>query len=205
MDVFAQGRGRAVVGDRALFQRFGHEAVDRVAAVGAGAVERTVAQDRVFEAEHIVIIFDIQFARLFAAPVEAAGLAVHVERAGEDVALDPGLAAGFEQDDVAEDVDAGGFHGLLVGFPDVGEAREVEHGVRAAHDGIDQILVQQAPRDHLLVRAQVGGGAQVDDGDVMARIGKLVAYVRSQKAGTAEENDFHAHFLVYSPSQNRKV
>ena len=79
------------------------------------------------------------------APVEAAGLAVHVERAGEDVALDPGLAAGFEQDDVAEDVDAGGFHGLLVGFADVGEAREVEHGVRAAHDGIDQILVQQAP------------------------------------------------------------
>jgi len=106
---------------------------------------------------------------------------------------------------VPQDVDAGGFHGLLVGFPDVGEAREVEHGVRAAHDGIDQILVQQAPRDHLLVRAQVGGGAQVDDGDVMARIGKLVAYVRSQKAGTAEENDFHAHFLVYSPSQNRKV
>lgn len=69
-----------------------------------------------------MIIFDVQFARLFAAPVEAAGLAVHVQRAGEDVALDPGFAAGFEQDDVAEDVDAGGFHGLLVGFPDVGEA-----------------------------------------------------------------------------------
>ena len=119
VDVLAQGRGRAVIGDRALFQRFGHETVDRVAAVGAGAVERTVAQDRVFEAEHIVIIFDIQFARLFAAPVEAAGLAVHVERAGEDVALDPGLAAGFEQDDVAEDVDARGFHGLLVGKAEI--------------------------------------------------------------------------------------
>ena len=203
VDVLAQGRGRAVVGDFALFQRLGDEAVDGVAAVGAGAVERAVAQDRVFEAEHVAVVFDVQFAGLFAAPVKAAGLAVYVERAGEDVPLDSGLAAGFEQDDVPEDVDARGFHGFLIGFADVGEAREVEHGVRAAHHGVDEILVEQASRDHFLVGTQVRGGAQVHDGDVVAGFGKLVAHMRSQKAGTAEKHDFHTELSYGLPRSGK--
>jgi len=205
VDVFAQGRGRAVIGDLALFERFGHEAVDGVAAVGAGPVEGAVAQDRVFEAEHGVIIFDVQLARLLAATVEAARFAVDVEGAGEDVALDPGLAAGFEQDDVAEDVDAGGFNGLLVGFPDVRKAREIEDGVRAADHGVDHVLVEHAPGDHFLIGAQIGRRTQIDDGHVVARVGKLVANVRSQKAGTAEKDDFHSGTILrFAPLQGRR-
>ena len=119
--------------------------------------------------------------------------------------MTPALRRGFEQDDVAEDVDAGGFPGFWLGFADVGEAREVEHGVRAAHDGIDQILVQAGSRDHLLIRAQVGGGAQVDDGDVMARIGKSLSHTCDPKKPEPPKKTIFMHFLVYSPSQNRKV
>ena len=68
-------------------------------------------------------------AGLLAAPVEAAGLAVDVERAGKDIASGAGPAAGLQDHDVAHHVEAGRIHGALVGFADVGDARIIEDRV----------------------------------------------------------------------------
>ena len=105
VDVLAQGRGRPVIGDAARGQGLVHEAVDGIAHVGTGAVQGTVAQDGIRQAVHGLVILDVDLAGLLAAPVEAAGLAVDIERAGKDVAPGTGPAAGLQDHDVAHHVE----------------------------------------------------------------------------------------------------
>ena len=201
--VLAQGRGRPVIGDAARGQGLVHEAVDGIAHVGTGAVQGTVAQDGIRQAVHGLVILDIDLAGLLAAPVEAAGLAVDIERAGKDVAPGTGPAAGLQDHDVAHHVEAGRIHGALVGFADVGDARVVEDHLGPFHGGLHAVLVQDAAHHHLLVVTQPGRRTHVHDGHVVPGIGELVTDMRSQKTGTAENSHLHGlppDALPYAPA-----
>ena len=190
--VFAQGRGRAVIGDRARGQGFVDKAVDGVAPVRARAVERAVAQYGIRQLVHGLVVLDINLAGLLAATVKAAGFAVDIEGRGEDVTPDPLPAAGLKDHDVAQDVDPRRVHRAVVGLADVRDARVVEDHVRAFHAPAHGFFVQDIAGQHGLVRTQPGRGMQIHNGHRVPGLGELVADMRAQKAGTAENSYFHS-------------
>ena len=201
MHVFAQGRGRAVVGDGAVGKRLVNKPVDGVAAVGTRAVQRAVTQDGVRQVVHGLIVFDIQFAGLFAATVKTAGLAVHVQGTGKNIALYASLAAGLKHHDVAQHVDARSIHRAVVGLADVGNASIVEDHIRTGYGAVDGFFIQNIACKHCLVGPQKWRGMQVNNGDRMPGFRKLVADMRAQKTGPAKDGNIHS----YSPELGRSA
>jgi len=131
-----------------------HETVDGVTVVSAGAVQGAVAQDGIRQMVHGLVVLNVKLAGLLAAAVEAAGFAVHVQGAGEDVPLDIMPAAGLQGHNVANHIDTRGVDGSVVGLADIGDARVIADDVSAFHGFVRDILVKDAAHDHLLIGTQ---------------------------------------------------
>ena len=79
MHILPQRRRCAIIGDAAGSQRLVHKAVNGIAFVRPRPVQRAVAQNGVGQMMHGLIILNIDFAGLLAAPVKTTGLAVDIE------------------------------------------------------------------------------------------------------------------------------
>src|SRR5206468_3263297 len=90
--------------DPTIAKRLPQITVHAVPPVRPPTVQRTVAQDCVVEPVTAAVLFDVQFARLFAAAIEATGFAVYVDRARKYVALDTSSPSSFKQDRVPQDI-----------------------------------------------------------------------------------------------------
>ena len=183
--VLARVLGTADVADTAALQRLPQQPVDAVRRRRAGAVQAAVAQDRIVQAELPPVLLDVGLAGLFAAPVEAAGTAVDVHRAGEHEALDAGLPGGLQCPDRAEHVVACRRDRVAAGLLQIGQGSQVKDAVAACGGGGQRFGVEQVADHHLLSRPQVDRLRTIEDRHLEALFAQGVDDVAAEKAGAA--------------------
>src|SRR5258707_12236802 len=170
MDVFAECVWTSFVANNTSFQSVADDPQKSVANISARTVQGTVAKDGVFKSIRAPVLFHILLGRLLTATIESSLATLNINCARIYKPFYIAEATGFQNLNVAQNIDLYRFRRLLQCLVQIGKRCKVIHCDGSFNCSFQPVRVEQVAHDHLLIRTLPRGFYAVIDPDPMPSV-----------------------------------